>query len=204
MKRVLRLALIGIATFAVCAIVLAPASLVGLFIRDAEPFTLTALTGTLWRGSGDAGLAGTPVGRLNWSFAPALLLNGQFGFDVNLHGKQLDLTGRAGASPSSATAQLHGTLNAELLKDFLARYAVELPGSFTFDDVDVHHRFGSRLPVLRGDLRWTGGRVNYRQSGRDRQLDLPELAGLLDSSSGQPTLTVTTVDDRTMPLLIGH
>lgn len=203
MKRILSLALIGIATFAVCAIVLAPASLVGLLVRDARPLTLGALTGTLWHGSGDVGFDGTPLGRLNWSFAPVLLLNGQFGFDVDLHGDQLDLAGRAGASPGGASAQLHGTLDAALLKEPLARYAVELPGSFAFDDVDVTHRYGSRLPMLRGDLKWTGGMVNYRLSGRDQRLDLPPLAGLLDSSSGQPTLTVTKIDD-TMPLLIGH
>src|SRR4029453_9895076 len=115
MKRILSLALIGIATFAICAIVLAPASLVGLLLRDARPLTLGALTGTLWHGSGDVGFDGTPLGRLKWSFSPVLLLTGQFGFDVDLHGDQLDLAGRAGASPGGASAQLHGTLDAALL-----------------------------------------------------------------------------------------
>ena len=81
-----------------------------------------------------------------------------------------------------------------LLKEPLARYAVELPGSFAFDDVDVTHRYGSRLPMVRGDLKWTGGTVNYRLSGRDQRLELPPLVGFFDSSSGQPTLTV--IEDR--------
>jgi hypothetical protein len=203
MKRILSLALIGIATFAVCAIVLAPASLVGMLVRDARPLTLGTLTGTLWHGSGDVGLDGTPLGRVNWSFAPALLLRGQFGFDIDLHGDQLDLAGRAGASPTGATAHLHGTLGAALLKEPLARYAIELPGTFTLDDVEATHRYGSRLPMLRGDLKWTGGMVNYQLSGRAQRLELPPLAGLLDSASGQPTLTVTKIDDP-VPLLIGH
>jgi type II secretion system (T2SS) protein N len=203
MKRILRLGLLGIATFAVCAIVLAPASLVGLLVRDMQPVTLSTLAGTLWRGSGDVGYDGTPLGRLNWSFAPDLLLHGQFGFDVDLHGDQLDIAGRAGASATGATAQLHGTLDAALLKEPLARYAVELPGSFALDNLDVTHRYGSRLPMLRGDLKWSGGMVNYRLQGRDQRLQLPPLVGLLDSSSGQPTLTATRIDDTT-PLLIGH
>jgi hypothetical protein len=203
MKRILRLSLIGIATFAVCAIVLAPVSLVGFLVRDAQPVTLGSLTGTLWHGGGDLGYDGTPLGHLNWSFAPALLLNGQFGFEVHLHGDQLDFAGRAGASPNTATAQLHGTLDAALLKEPLARYAVELPGSFALDNVDVTHRYGSRLPMLHGDLKWSGGMVNYRLSGRDQRIELPPLIGLLDSSSGQPTLTATQISDKT-PLLIGH
>jgi hypothetical protein len=203
MKRFLRLALLGITTFAVLAVVLAPASLVGHFVRDAQPVTIGSLTGTLWHGSGDLGFDGTPLGRLNWSFAPALLLRGQFGFDLDLHGNQLNVAGRAGTSPSMATAQLHGTIDAALLKEPLARYAIELPGSLTVNSLDVTHRYGGRLPMLAGDLKWSGGTVNYRLSGRNQRVDLPPLHGVLDSSSGQPTLTATQIGDTT-PLLVGQ
>jgi len=203
MARLLRLGLIGFATFAVCAIVLAPASLLRFVVRNAEPLTLATLTGTLWHGSGDLGYAGTPLGRLNWSFAPALILQGQFGFDVHLHGDQLDIAGRASASPTTATTQLHGTLDAALLTEPLTRYAIELPGVFSFEPLDVTQQYGSRLPMLRGDLKWSGGTVNYRSSGIVRRVVLPPLVGSLDSPSGRPTLTVSQTGDKT-PLLIGH
>ena len=203
MKRLLSLLLIGIVTFAVCAAVLAPASLLRFAIRDAHPLTLGALTGTLWHGSGDLGFDGTPLGRLNWSFAPALLLKGQMGFAVDLHGDGLDAAGTIGAAPAEATAQLHGMIDAALLKEPLARYAIEVPGSLTVEDLAVTHRYGSRLPTLHGNLKWSGGTINYRMSGQAQRVELPPLAGLLDETSGQPTLTVTEIGS-TAPLLIGH
>jgi hypothetical protein len=70
MSRTVRLSLIGVATFAVCLIALAPASLVRVLLHDAQPVVLSTPTGTLWRGQGDLTYAGTPLGRLQWSFAP--------------------------------------------------------------------------------------------------------------------------------------
>jgi Type II secretion system (T2SS), protein N len=203
MKRLLRLLLIGIVTFAVCAAALAPASLLRFAVRDAQPLTLGALTGTVWHGSGDLGFDGTPLGRLNWSFAPGLLLNGQMGFVVDLHCDGLDAAGTVGAAPTAATAQLHGTIDAALLKEPLARYAIEVPGSLAVDDLDVTHRYGDKLPTLHGNLKWSGGTINYRMSGQNQRVKLPPLAGLLDETGGQPTLTVSEIGGTT-PLLIGH
>ena len=88
MSRFLRLTLIGVATFIVCIAVFAPASLVRYLIKDGGPVALVGPTGTIWRGSGDLAIAGTPIGRVNWSFAPSMLLTGDLGFDVEVRGEQ--------------------------------------------------------------------------------------------------------------------
>jgi Type II secretion system (T2SS), protein N len=203
MSRTARLSLIGLVTFAVCLIALAPAALVRYAIRDAQPLSLSTLTGTFWRGSGDLAYAGTALGRLNWSFAPLLVLSGQLGFDVALDGAQLQIEGRASTSATTAYAQLHGTLDATLLAEPLARYDITLPGSLVVDHLEMTRRYGSRLPALRGDLKWSGGNVAYRLAGRDHQVVLPVLIGFLDSSSGQPEMTVYQADDKT-PLMLAR
>lgn len=201
MSRFLRLTLIGVATFIVCIAVFAPASLVRYLIKDGGPVALVGPTGTIWRGSGDLAIAGTPIGRVNWSFAPSMLLTGDLGFDVEVRGDKVDLTGRAGASAKSGHAEFKGQFDTALLSQTLARYDIHLPGTVTVDHVDLSAAYGARLPQIRGELKWSGGDVGYRLSGRDHAVALPPLVGFIDSSSGQPEISVYQVDDK-MPLML--
>jgi Type II secretion system (T2SS), protein N len=203
MSRTSRLSLIGVATFAVCLIALAPASLVTLLLRDAHPLSLATPTGTFWRGSGELAYAGMALGRLRWSFAPLLVLSGQVGFDITLDGRLLKMTGRAGSSAGAANAQLQGEVDAALLAEPLARYDITLPGSLTVRHIELTYAYGRRLPAVRGDLKWSGGAVSYRLAGRDHRIALPVLVGFLDSSSGQPEMTVYQADDKT-PLMLAR
>ena len=200
MSRPLRLTLIGVATFIVCLFVFAPASLVRYLLRDA-PITLAGPTGTLWRGSGDLAVAGSPLGRIDWSLAPSTLLSGELGFDVTVTGPHIDLKGRTAASPRAGHAELDGTFETALLADALARYDIHIPGSITIEHLDLTANYGARLPMVRGELKWSGGNVDYRLSGRDHRAQLPPLVGFVDSSSGQPEISVYQVDDK-MPLML--
>jgi len=202
-SRGLRLGLIGAITFAVCLVAFAPASLLRVLLRDAEPLVLTAPAGTVWHGTGELSFAGVPLGRLDWSFAPTLLLRGQAGFDIELRGAGTDLTGQAGVSFAAARAEVSGTLEATVFRDLLARYDIQLPGSLTLQDVQLTLAHGARLPVVRGEARWSGGTVDYRLSGRSHRVMLPVLVGFLDSSSGQPEMSVYQADDQT-PLLLAR
>jgi hypothetical protein len=200
-SRLLRLTLIGVATFIVCIGVFAPASLVRHLITDGGPVTLVGPTGTIWRGAGDLAVAGTPIGRVNWSFAPSMLLTGDLGFDVEVRGDKVDLTGRASASAKSGHAEFDGQFETAVLADTLARYDIHLPGTIAVEHADLTAAYGARLPQVRGELKWSGGDVGYRLSGRDHRVALPPLVGFIDSSSGQPEISVYQVDDK-MPLML--
>jgi len=197
-----RLVLIGIATFIVCLGVFAPASLVRLALRDAPQVTLAGPTGTLWRGSGDLGMAGTQLGRVTWSFAPSALLNGDVGFDVSVTGEHIELGGRTTASFRTGHASLDGTLDTALLNDVFSRYDMRIPGRIAVEHLDLTAAYGARLPDVRGELKWSGGDVSYRLSGLDHRVTLPPLIGFIDSSSSQPEISVYQVDDK-MPLMLG-
>jgi hypothetical protein len=196
-----RLVLIGIATFIVCLGAFAPASLVRLALRDVPQITLAGPTGTVWSGSGDLGVAGTPLGRIVWSFAPTSLLSGDVGFDVNVTGDHVDLGGRTGASLRSSHAALKGRLDSAIFNELFGRYDIRIPGTIAVEHLDLTAAYGDRLPDARGELKWTGGEVSYRLSGRDYRAKLPPLIGFVDSSSGQPEISVYQVDDK-MPLML--
>ena len=203
MARTAKLTLIGLATFVVCLIALAPASLLRVALAQAQPLTLLAPTGTLWRGSGQLAFSQLPLGRVQWSFAPTLLLQGRVGYAIDLTADQLSLSGRASVSPSTTYAHLTGTFDSAVLRELLQRYDILISGTFDLQQVEIEHAHGSRLPRLRGELNWSGGPVNYRLSGRDFSATLPPLVGFIDSSSGQPEMSVYQRASET-PLLLAR
>ena len=88
-----------------------------------------------------------------------------------------------------------------MLADILARYDIRVPGTIAVENLELTVAYGARLPQIRGELKWTGGDIDYRLSGRDHRAQLPALVGFIDSSSGQPEISVYQVDDR-MPLML--
>jgi len=203
MSRTTRLVLIGVTTFIVCLGAFAPASLVRYLLRDAAPLTLTGPTGTIWRGSGNLAFGGTSLGRIAWSFAPSTLLSGRVGFDVDIRDARLQLSGRATASASSAQADIVGSFDMAMLSAALARYEIQIPGTLTVEHLAIAATYGARLPQLHGNVKWSGGRIAYRLSGRDHQIELPPLVGFLDSATGDPEMTVYQIDAK-MPLLLAR
>ena len=203
MSRTARLVLIGVTTFIVCLAAFAPASLVRYLLRDAAPLTLVATTGTIWRGAGNLAFGASPLGRIEWSFAPSTLFGGRLGFDVVIRDVRLQLSGRATASPSTARAEVAGTFDMAMLSPVLARYDIQIPGTLTVEDLDIAAAYGVRLPQLHGNVKWSGGRVAYRLSGRDHHIELPPLVGFLDSATGEPEMTVYQIDAK-MPLLLAR
>jgi hypothetical protein len=88
------------------------------------------------------------------------------------------------------------------LTDVFSRYDIRIPGSIAVEHLDLTAAYGARLPDVRGELKWSGGDVSYRLSGRDHRVALPPLVGFIDSSSSQPEISVYQVDDK-MPLMLG-
>jgi hypothetical protein len=203
MSRTTRLVLIGITTFIVCLAAFAPASLVRYLLRDAAPLTLAGEAGSIWRGSGNLAFGGTPLGRITWSFAPSTLLSGRLGFDFDIDDVRLQLSGRATASPSTARAEVAGSIDMSMLSATLARYDIQIPGTLTVEHLDIAAAYGARLPQLHGNVKWSGGKVAYRLSGRNHRIELPPLVGFLDSATGEPEMTVYQIDAK-MPLLLAR
>jgi hypothetical protein len=203
MLRTFRLILFGVLTFLICAVAFAPASLVRYVIPRSSVITVAVPTGTLWRGAGELGVAGIPVGTVEWTFAPGALLGATLGYDIDLKGDHVALDGRVSAGVSSARGDFTGTFDTALLGDTLARYDLRIPGTIAVQHLEISGAYGARLPQTRGELRWSGGAVDYALSGREHHVTLPPLVGFLDSSSGQPEISVYQVDDK-MPLLLGR
>jgi len=203
MSRTVRLTLFGILTFVLCAVAFAPASLVRYVVPRDGFVTIAAPTGTLWRGSGDLGVGGMPVGTVAWSFAPGALLRANLGYDVDVKGDHVALSGWIGAGVSSARGELGGTLDTVLLGDTLARYDLRIPGTIAVERLEIGGAYTARLPQTRGELKWSGGAVDYALSGREHHVTLPPLVGFVDSSSGQPEISVYQVNDK-MPLLLAR
>ncbi len=203
MTRRLKLSVIGIGTFLACLLVLAPASLLRLAFVDAEPLALIAPSGTLWRGSGTLAFGSASLGRINWSFAPGLLLQGRAGYAIELSGGPLALDGQVSVSPGATYAEFEGDLDTATLQPLLSRYDIDVGGTMALHQVEVRHQHGSRLPAVRGELSWPGGPIHYRLSGRDFSVTLPALVGFVDSSTGQPEMSVYQPTDET-PLLLAR
>jgi hypothetical protein len=203
MSRTTRLSLFGVLTFVLCTVAFAPASLVRYLVPSGGTLTVVAPTGTLWRGSGDLGVAGTPIGTVEWSFAPGALLGANLGYDVIVKGEHIDLGGRVGAGASAARAELGGSFDTALLAGMLARYDLRIPGTIAVERLEISGAYGARLPQARGELQWSGGDVDYALSGREHHVTLPAFVGFVDSSSGQPEISVYQVNDK-MPLLLAR
>jgi len=203
MSRTGRLILFGASAFVLCVIAFAPASLVRYLVPRDAVVTIAAPTGTLWRGSGELGVAGTPVGAVEWTFAPGALLGANLGYDIDLKGDHVALGGRISAGVSNARGKLDGTFDTALLADTLARYDLRIPGTIAVDHLEIGGAYGARLPQTRGELKWSGGAVDYTLSGREHHVTLPPLVGFVDSSSGQPEISVYQVNDK-MPLLLAR
>ena len=192
---------VGLATFALFAIVFAPASIVTGQLQRLPGATATGTSGTLWSGSTNVIISGARVGTVEWRLAPTEALRGRVGFDVELTESTHFIEGRLSSSVSAVEGNFAGRVSALAIDDLLRRYDIVLPGEFVIDDLKAHLTHGARLPMLNGEVHWSGGAVRWRMSGRNFAKSLPPLVAFVDSTTGTPKMTVYQPDDNT-PLLL--
>ena len=192
---------IGLATFALFALVFAPASIVTGQLERLSDTTATGTSGTLWSGSTNLIIQGARVGAVAWQLAPTELLRGRVGFDIEVNETTHFLEGRISSSVSAADGDFLGRVSALAIDDLLRRYDIVLPGEFVIERLTAHLTHGASLPMLNGEIRWSGGPVRWRMSGRSFAKTLPPLVAFVDSTTGTPKMTVYQPEDDT-PLLL--
>jgi len=175
---VARTLLIGAGVFLVLLVVFAPAGLLRGALPQAGPVQLLDLRGSVWQGSARLLLSGQPLGTLGWRLRPVTILQGRLGYHLSLKGSEADLDGQVAAGTGASAAQLSGRLDAAPVNRELARYDIELSGSFELLDTRLEFD-GPRPAAAGGELRWSGGPVRYRLSGRLWTGTLPPLNGFL-------------------------
>ena len=184
----LAFALLGALAFAVFVLVRLPASALEPLARRSGVVQLASPTGTVWRG--DAGLSVNPVdlGRLRWRLTPGALL--AFA-DVHweLRHPEFQLQGVARHAWRSASGRVTGVVDAVALNRALGKYHIRLGGKFPIDHLRLRvvPSDGATPSVWQasGQLRWTGGRTNYRLSGRSFEVDFPSLFAKLTTTSSE-------------------
>lgn len=197
----LKYLLIGLTTFALFAIVFAPASIVTGALQRVPGTTATGTSGTLWSGSTTLIAQGARLGNLDWSLAPTELIRGRIGYDITLTEATHSVEGRITSSVNAAEGDFTGRISALAIDDLLRRYDIALPGEFIIDHLNASLTHGERLPMLDGEIHWTGGAVRWRMSGRSFAKTLPPLVAFVDSATGTPKMTVYEPNDDT-PLLL--
>lgn len=195
-----RLALIGTLAFIVLSVTFAPASLLRGALDDVPGVALTGLSGTLWQGSARVVAGGVDIGALTFRVRPADLVRARLGYDITITGTGLRIAGTAAAAPAAFDTVFDGAIEAELMRRYLERFDLTVPGTLTLRQVNLTGPWGAPLPSATGEVHWTGGDVAYTLGGRSHRTALPELSGYLDSTTGVPVLTVYAPDQPT-PLI---
>ena len=194
---------IALVTFLALLVFLAPASLVKAAIERLPGTTLGDVRGTLWSGSGNLAVEGRPLGLLTYRFKPLDLLLARASYDATLASDTVDLKASASATFSGALADLSGRVDSAALRELLQRYDLAIGGSFETQHLSFVHRWKSRLPNVKGELRWSGAPVSYRLGNVTHRVSLPPLTGFVDSAAGQPEMTAYEADHDT-PLLLAR
>src|SRR5262249_46825541 len=127
----------------------------------------------------------------------------RIGYQLAAQGPALTVDGHASAGTDGYAFTGSGQADLALAHELLARYALRMPGSLTFSQIDLTGSYAATLPNVRGEGRWGGGQIGYRSGGEDRIAVLPPLTGLIDSEKGFPQMTVYAQNDTT-PVLLAH
>jgi general secretion pathway protein N len=194
----------GLLTFAVFFVAFAPASLFASLVARQLPGTsFTEARGTVWSGSARMAYHTEVLGHITWRLRPAALLTLRLAYDAWLDDGTERIDARIVAGTSRLTVDAAGTLAAVRLDALLAQYDIIVPGTFRIESVRMVRERGAALPDVRGELHWTGGEVRYRLGDANNNARLPAMVGFIDSSAGQPEVSVYAVEDET-PLILAR
>lgn len=197
----MRYVLLGLATFVVCLVLFAPAAPIRAGLQRIPGLLAGSPSGSMWNGSAEITYHGARLGRLSWSYRPQDLLRLRVGYRYALDGPFQRLEGVASLSATASTASVAGSVDATLLTDLLARYDISIGGEFNIPsalEVEAPH---NGPPRATGELRWSGGPVQYRLSNVTHNITLPELVAYVETPATGPSATVYARNDDT-PLLL--
>ncbi|MGA0839222.1 MAG: type II secretion system protein N [Pseudomonadales bacterium] len=180
----------GVLLLALFMLARAPAALLPSLLPDQAAITLTGAQGLLWSGQGTLGVShgnasgafgGYELGRVAWRVAPAALLRGEFGLDLQWLDQGQTLSGELRVGIARYRLEVNGNLDAAGLRVLLEPYHIWIGGDLDFHRVTLSAAHTDALPssVLTGHIDWSGGDVRYRLTGRDHDTRAPPLQARL-------------------------
>lgn len=192
-----RALIVGGLIFLSLIIIRLPAGLISWFLPEQGPVSVLNLAGTVWTGTGEVLAEGRSMGRLHWQFSPVTILKGAVGYDFQLSGSGIDLSGRAHSGFTRTRVELSGLVTAPFVNQWLAPYQIELSGQFQVTDVTATLQ-GQILEALAGQIHWDGGPIRYTLSGILHTSALPAVianlgpgAEAVANAVGEPTPLLT-------------
>ena len=185
-----RYALVGILALVGCIVYMAPATLLATALGDEGPIQLTEVRGSIWDGAAALEHEGQSLGSLSWQFDAGGLAHGEANFDWWLASTGHTLSGGARLGHAGLHCVAAGSVSGPAIRRILAPYWIETAGDVRIEHIRADLTYGLRLRAVAGELSWNGGAVRYRLAGERYQLDLPPLAGMLETVNAEPTLTV--------------
>ncbi len=198
---------VGVVVFLGIGIALLPARLVDQALQPVQGVDLTEPAGTVWHGSAGLWLDGRQLGRLQWQFMPATLLNLKPGYHYTLLGDGIALQGRVLGNTGSAELLVLGSLDGSAVQPWLAPYNIRVGGELTTDDLQLSGilRDGTLIAVedASGELHWSGGPVTWELSGNTHSNTLEAMTARLQPTKSGARATVYPQGGQT-PLLIAE
>ena len=202
-----RYILFGLLIFIGCVIAFMPAGILLRAVSDRGPVVFASPAGTIWRGSARLMLEGAPLGLLKWSFQATSVLRLAPGFAWQLSGDGLHLAGDAGIGFDGLAGTASGNLDATALAPWLNRYDIRLAGQFELAPTSISlalPRGGSdaaKLPLVEGEINWSGGPAEYVLSGQFNQAQLPPITAYLAPDAEGQTRLAAFARGSDIPLL---
>lgn len=172
----------GAVLFLVFAAAFAPASLLRLLLPADAEVEMLRPAGTVWNGSADVFLGGTPIDRVSWRFQPGSLLRAGLGYQLILLGSDHDMTGTLHFGVTAAVIELAGGASAGFVNRWLGQYDIAVSGDFALDEINVRIPYtlrGASPGAASGSLAWTGGPLQYQLAGQRYSSSLPPLIAYL-------------------------
>ena len=191
--------LLGILAVVVILVVMIPARAYSMILENYGIYVLAA-EGTIWYGSGDVSAAGKNIGRLEWSFRPKRVLDGQLAFKVSMQNQNIRLSGIM--NRGFTYTEFHGstTLASSLVNTILLPYEIQIRGEFEIKDLSVKVNDKRQVKILTGSIEWNGGTSRYRTNNETRTFEMPTVSGKL--SHEEDTAVLNTKDqERNIPLV---
>ena len=194
-------ALIGLVAAVIFVAILLPARALTIATDRIDDVTLLGISGTLWHGEADVVYRGIEAGRLAWSVDWPALSQLRLGARWQLERGGHSLAGRAERGFDSAALTVAGSVAAADANALLDNYDIHTSGTLVVDHLSVYVDGGAL--ALAGQLRWSGGRTNYRLAGQNYDVELPPMIASLATQQGEAVLDAR-LEENNVPLLKGR
>lgn len=201
------LLIVFLVAFLLALVVLVPVRLLWHYVGPAESTMVQPqdLSGNLWSGAAVVPWENEQY-QVNWRLAPAQLLRGHLGYDLEVVSATVDVTGQLGYRPGSLQVEsLNGYASMAALDGVLDPWNVRLGGQVWANDLSVRWHPGAGRLYGSGLLDWRNGGAEFDWIDGSRQsTSLPLLQGMVRTDEAGLTTAVLTNADTDRPLVLAE